>query len=149
MPQGTVNPSNAILCAGTPVIKEMEIVTATSCYPGTLVIRDTTDNGVKIATDGATTCIGVLDMESTETRNTLYDAADQARVLTGPCEVLIRVYTGQTVTAGQTVIPATGGTVIAGTTAGAVVGVAKTTATGSTTDAAAPPSTFVKVLLLR
>lgn len=149
MPQGTVNPSNAILCAGTPNIKEVEIVTATSCYPGCLVIRDTTDYGVKIATDGDTTSLGVLDMESSETRNTIYNAGDQARLLTGPCEVLIRVYTGATVTAGQTVIPATGGTIIAGTTAGAVIGVVKTTATGSTTDTAAPPSTFARVQLLR
>jgi hypothetical protein len=100
-------------------------------YPGRLVIRDTTDYGVKIATGGDTTCLGVLDVEPNELASTIYGVGDQARVLSGDIEVLIPVFSGQTVTAGQTVIPGTGGVVWAGTTAGAVVGRAKTTATNA------------------
>ena len=83
MPQGLVQPNNSILYAGYPKYMEYEVKTATNMYPGRLVITDTNEYSIKVATDGATTVLGVLDVEPNELRETIYDAGDQARVITG------------------------------------------------------------------
>lgn len=140
MPQGDVSPSNAIFCAGTPIIHEYEVKTATSCYPGRLVIRDTSDGNIKVAGNGATDVLGVLDVQPDELRTTIYTQYDQARVLSD-CEVLVEAISGAVITAGLTLLAATGGTVIQGTTAGAVVGTALTSASPSDT------GTFIRVKL--
>jgi len=149
MPQGAVSPSNAILCSGTPTITEVEIKTATYCYPGRIVIRDTSDGNVKIGTQACTDALGVLDVEPNELRTTIYGAGDQARLLSGPCEVLIEGCSGAVITAGLTVMCATGGTCIQGTTAGAIVGVAKTSASPSGSAADYGSGTYIRVQLLR
>lgn len=141
MPQGPVNPTNDILVRGEPIITEYEVKTAANCYPGRLVIRDTSDGNIQVAGNGANNVLGVLDVEPGELRSTIYGASDQARVLSGPCVVLVEAVSGAVITAGLTLIPATGGTVIQGTTAGLIVGRALTSASPTDT------GTFVQVEL--
>lgn len=124
MPQGLVQPSNAVLYAGDPLVIEMEVKTATRMYPGRLVITDSNEWDIKVCTSGATTALGVLDVEPTELKTTVYDAADQARVLHGDIVVLLRKDSGGAVAIGDRLIPADSGMVQKGTTAGAVVGYA-------------------------
>ena len=88
-PQGLIQPNNAILYNGDPLIHEYEVKTATTMYPGRLVIHDTNEWDIKVATSGSLVCLGVLDVEATELRTTLYGAADQARVLNGDIVVLM------------------------------------------------------------
>jgi hypothetical protein len=122
---------------------EVEIKTASNCYPGRLVIRDTSDGNVQVAGNGATDVLGVLDVEPAELRSTIYGVGDQARVLHGDCVVLVEAISGAVITAGLTLLAATGGTVIQGTTAGAVIGVAQTSASPTST------GTFVQVHMTR
>jgi hypothetical protein len=102
----------------------MEILTDTSCFPGRLVITDTNEWCCKVCTTGATTALGVLDIEPLNRRTIQYNAGDQARILTGPIIVLLTVDTGAAVAIGDTLIPANSGMVQKGTTAGAIVAVA-------------------------
>lgn len=125
MPQGLIQPANGILYAEQPIVHEMEVKTASSCYPGRLVITDTNEWDIKVCTSAATTALGVLDVEPGNLRAVQYDAADQARVLSGSCIVLMTADSiGTGITIGQTLIPANTGMVQPGTTAGAVIGVA-------------------------
>ena len=124
MPQGLVKPANGILYAGQPVITEYEVKTATTMYPGRLVITDTNAWDIKVATSGALTVLGVLDVEPGELRTTLYDEGDQARVLSGDIVVLLTKDADLAIAIGDKVIPANSGMVQIGTTAGAVVGYA-------------------------
>ena len=103
MPQGLVQPSNAILYAGVPVYREYEVKTATEMYPGRLVITDTNEWDIKVATDNATTCLGVLDVEAGERRSTIYGAGDQARVISGDCVVMMTKSSGATIAIGTRV----------------------------------------------
>lgn len=123
-PQGLVQPANSILYAGDPVITEMEVLTATMMYPGRLVITDTNEWDIKVATSAAATVLGVLDVEATELVSTIYGAGDQARVLRGDIIVLLKKDSGAALAIGNKVIPANSGMIQAGTTAGQVVGYA-------------------------
>lgn len=109
MPQGLVKPSNAVLYAGDPVVQEMEVKTATSMYPGRLVITDTNEWDIKVATSGSAAVLGVLDVEATERRSTIYGAADQARVLRGDIVVLLTKDSGTALAIGAKVSPANSG----------------------------------------
>ena len=100
MGQGLVQPTNSILYAGQPVYLEYEVLTATSMYPGRLVITDTNEWSIKVATDNATNCLGVLDVEPNELRETIYGAGDQARVIRGDCVVMMTAQSGATITVG-------------------------------------------------
>jgi hypothetical protein len=111
MPQGLVQPNNSIVYAGYPKYMEYEIKTATDCYPGRLVITDTNEWCVKVAGDGATTVLGVLDVEPNELRETIYDAGDQARVITGDCIVMLQKTSGATIAIGTRVEAAASGRV--------------------------------------
>ena len=111
MPQGLIQPNNSILYAGNPKYMEYEVKTATSCYPGRLVITDTNEYSVKVATDGAVTVLGVLDVEPNELRETIYGAGDQARVITGDCIVLLKAASGATIAVGTRVEAAADGMV--------------------------------------
>jgi len=124
MPQGLVKPANGILYAGQPVVTEYEVKTATTMYPGRLVITDTNEWNIKVATSGALTVLGVLDVEPGQLRTTLYDDGDQARVLSGDIVVLLTKDADLPIAIGEKVIPANSGMIQVGTTAGAVVGYA-------------------------
>ena len=128
-----VLPSNAILCAGTPIITEYEVKTATQMYPGLFVIRDTSDGNIKVGVTADANVLGVLDVASDGLRSEIYTQYEQARVLSGPCEVVVNVMSGATITAGITVLCASGGTCCQGTTAGAIVGRAKSSPGTATT----------------
>ena len=124
MPQGLVKPANGILYAGQPVVTEYEVKTATTMLPGRLVITDTNEWDIKVATSGALTVLGVLDVEPGQLRTTAYDAGDQARVLSGDIVVLLTKDADLPIAIGEKVIPANSGMIQVGTTAGAVVGYA-------------------------
>ena len=111
MPQGLIQPNNSILYAGNPKYMEYEVKTATSCYPGRLVINDTNEYDVKVAGDGSVLVLGVLDVEPNELRETIYDAGDQARVITGDCIVMLKAASGATIAVGTKVEPAADGMV--------------------------------------
>jgi hypothetical protein len=103
MPQGLVQPANAILYAGNPKYLEYEVLDNTNMYPGRLVITDTNEWSIKVATDDAATVLGVLDVEPNELRTTIYGVADQARVITGDCVVLLMKISGATIAVGTKV----------------------------------------------
>jgi hypothetical protein len=151
-----VNPSNAILCAGVPIIHEYEVKTATHMYPGIFVIRDTSDDNIKVGVTADLNVLGVLDVPSDGLRSEIYTQYEQARVLSGPCEVLVNVMSGATITAGITLLCGSGGCACQGSTIGAIVGRAKSspgTATAVAGGDGATPShwysdKFVRVALL-
>lgn len=132
MPQGVVQPSNSILHSGDPVYREYEIKTADNCFPGRLVQHDTNEWDVKVADSGSAVVLGVLDVEPTELRTTIYDAADQARIITGDCVVLLKAVSGATIDEGTKVQAATGGKVIESTDATKAVGYSLQAKTGAT-----------------
>ena len=124
MPQGLVQPNNAILYAGNPKYLEREIGTATNMYPGRLVITETNEWTVAVAGDNAVNVIGVLDVEPNELRETIYGTGDQARVITGDCVVMVTAASGATITIGLQVQAAASGMVDQYATAAASVGYA-------------------------
>ena len=140
MPQGLVKPANGILYAGQPLIQEYEVKTATSMYPGRLVITDTNEWNIKVATSGAATVLGVLDVEPGQLRTTLYDDGDQARVLSGDIVVLLTKDADLAITIGQKVIPANSGMV-------QVTGAADVNAVGYALQAAVAASATLLVKL--
>jgi hypothetical protein len=103
MPQGILakgGVGNAILYAGDPVVREMEITTAADCYPGRLVESDGTDSGVVVGTDNSVVILGVLDRDATKLLTTIYTVNDQARVLSGDIIVWVVAVSGATITRG-------------------------------------------------
>ncbi|MCJ7767857.1 hypothetical protein MUP79_05665 [Candidatus Bathyarchaeota archaeon] len=123
MPQGLVQPANGILYAGQPIVHEMEVRTATSCFPGRLVMTDTTEYQIKVMTSGAAGAIGVLDVQPGKLRAYEYTQYDQARVLSGPIIALLTADSGGTaITVGTVLMPANTGMVMAGTAAGIALG---------------------------
>jgi hypothetical protein len=129
MPQGKTDPANSILIAGQPIYQEFEVVTATEMLPGRLVMNDTVDYGIKLCTTGATTCLGVLDVEPNELATTNYGTADQARVMNGSIIVLLIKDSGVACVPGTKLVPGDRGQVHPNTTAGAVVAMALETGT--------------------
>ena len=114
MPQGLTQPSNAILVAGTPVYREVEIganATAAKMLPGRLVIHDATDGDVKEAAANADTILGVLDVEAESLITDAYAVGDQARIITNPgvSVVLTLVSGGAAVAPGDPVVSAADG----------------------------------------
>lgn len=134
MPQALIQPSNAILYAGTPVIQEMEVKTTSEFCPGKLVITDTNDWDCKVAGAASTAVIGVADVPSDEkltsyisesaagTVTTAFTAGDQIRVLRGDIIVKLMALSGETINVGTKLVAAANGLVKAGTTAGQVIG---------------------------
>jgi hypothetical protein len=126
MPQGILAKGgigNEILYAGDPVVREMEVMTATDMYPGRLVITDgSTDYGIIVGTDNSVAILGVLDREPTELITTQYDQYDQARVLSGDIIVWLVAVSGATITRGLRVQCAGAGKVDQYATAQAAVG---------------------------
>jgi hypothetical protein len=130
MPQGLVQPNNSILYAGNPKYLEYEVKTATNMYPGRLVITDTNEYSIKVATDGATTVLGVLDVEPNELRETIYGAGDQARVISGDCIVMLVKESGSTIAVGTKVEPGNSGMVSESADDTAIVGYSLQAASG-------------------
>lgn len=134
MPQGVVQPANAILYAGTPVTQEMEVKTIANLAPGRLVITDSNDWDIKVAGAAALTVLGVVDvMEDVKLTSmqsesasgaptTTYAAKDQVRVLRGDIVVKLLVKSGETIAVGTKVEAAANGMIQAATTDQAVIG---------------------------
>ena len=123
MPQGEIQPSNAILTAGQPIIEELEVLTTTEFCPGKLVIYDTTDYQCKAAGAAAANVLGVADCPSDKKLTDYFtasaggavtdtfDAADMIRVIRGPVRVKCILVSGQTITKGDRLVAAANGMV--------------------------------------
>lgn len=125
MPQGIPAKGgigNSILYAGDPVIREFEVLTATSMYPGRLVQTDTTNYQIKVGASDSALILGVLDRESTELYTTIYGAGDQARVLSGDIIVWVVAASGATIGVGTRLYSAGSGLVDEDDTSGVSVG---------------------------
>lgn len=122
----------SILYAGTPLVKEYKIKTATGCYPGILVEADSDADTIKAGADNSVVILGVLDVEATEDIDTLYDADDEARVLSGHIIVWLLAASGATIAVGTKVQCAGSGKVDQSATATAFVGTALQAKSGDT-----------------
>ena len=86
-------PTNKIVVAGEPLTQFLKVKTAGNCYPGRLVMKDTTDGQIK-ASD-ATQYVGWLGYERTikkyrpATVDTIYSANDHVAVLNGGQFVIV------------------------------------------------------------
>lgn len=125
MPQGLIQPANAILYAGQPEIQEMEVETVTQFCPGKLVIVDTADYQCQVAGAAASDVLGVADVPSDQ-KLTLYytesaggavtktfTAKDQIRVLRGDIVVKVILKSGSSITVGERLVAAANGMVTA------------------------------------
>jgi hypothetical protein len=113
-------PTNQILVAGQPLIQILKVKTNANCYPGRLVMKDTTDGQIKVS-DG-TQFIGWLGYEQTIKKyrptnvNTAYVANDHAAVLNGGKFVIVaNGAAGIAVAKGQLLKAVAGGQVSGGT----------------------------------
>jgi len=138
VPQGLIQPSNAILYAGTPLTQELEVLTVTNFAPGRLVVRDTNEWDCKACAGAASLeVLGVADvpsdkkltdMQANETVSgaptTTFTAGDQIRVLRGDIIVKLLLLSGETITIGERVESTATGMIQAYTTALADIGYA-------------------------
>ena len=129
MPQGVIQPNNAILYAGQPLVQEMEVKTVTDLSPGKLCIVDTNDWDIKVAGADAANVLGVCDVpsdekltlmtveavEGTNTSTTEFTAKDQVRVLRGDIVVKLMAQSGETINVGTRLVSAACGLVKAAT----------------------------------
>ena len=134
MPQGLIQPNNAILYAGEPVYGEYEVETVTTVAPGRLLITGTAEYQAKVATAASLGVIGVADVMAdkkltlmqteiaTGVPLTTYAVKDQLRVIRGDVVVKLLLKSGETVTVGERVEAAANGMCQAYTTALADVG---------------------------
>lgn len=128
---GLNKPNNKILVAGSPLVQELNVETATSMYPGRLVIKGTNDNDIAVG-GAAGICLGWLGYEQCTSavfmptdRGTIYAAGDQAPVLYGGGFVVLgKLTTSQTIVKGDRLTAGADGTV--------QKAAAATTATGAT-----------------
>jgi hypothetical protein len=126
---------NAILYAGTPIVREMEVTTATTMIPGALVITDgSNDNGCIVAPDNSVIVLGVLDVDPTKLLTTTYTQYDQARILSGNIIVWLMKISGAAITRGLRVQCAGAGMVDQYATAEAAVGYSLHAASGDGTE---------------
>lgn len=86
---GLRKPTNKIVAAGSPLVQELNVETATNMYPGRLVIKGTNDNDIKVCGAGGIS-VGWLGYEQVTNAgymptdvNTIYAAGAQAPVLYG------------------------------------------------------------------
>ena len=113
MPQGLIQPNNAILYAGEPQMQEFEAETVTGLAPGRLVITDTAEYQIQAGTAASIIVLGVADVPSdekltlmqTETASGVplatFTAGDQVRVLRGDIVVKVLLKSGETITVGE------------------------------------------------
>jgi len=139
MPQGLDSTmiANKILYAGTPVYQEMEVLTYANLAPGRLLIQDTLEYQVKVATAAKKLeVIGVADVMAdkkltlmqTETADgaplTTYATGDQIRVIRGDVIVKLLLLSGETINVGERLQATDTGMVVAYADAGADIGYA-------------------------
>jgi len=112
---GWKKPDNKIVVAGSPLVQELKVETATNMYPGRLVKKGTNDDDIVVC--GASDMpIGWLGYEHTaapyrpSTVDTAYSANDRAAVLCGGGFVLVaRLASGENVSKGDLLVPAANG----------------------------------------
>lgn len=123
MPQGMIQPNNAILAAGQPEIEEMEVETTTQFCPGKLVIVGTADYQCGPSTTDSVNVLGVADCPSDKKLTDYYTesaggavtvaftAGDQIRVLRGDIVVKVILLSGGDVDKGERLVSAANGMV--------------------------------------
>jgi len=120
---GHIKPINKIVAAGTPLVQELKVETATNMYPGRLVEKGTGDDDVVVSTstDGDA-IVGWLGYEQTapvfrpSTPDTIYEADDMAAVLNGGGFIIVaRLANGSSVAKGEALTSAAAGEVVSAT----------------------------------
>jgi hypothetical protein len=137
---GIRKPGNAILAAGTPMVTQKKVETATNMYPGRLVKKGTNDDDVVVNT-AAGACYGWLGYEQCMDAasmpadvDTIYEANAQAPVLFGGHFVVVGcLTTSQTIVAGDRLVAAANGMVQKAVAATATTGAATASAVDATT----------------
>jgi hypothetical protein len=137
---GLRKPTNKIVAAGSPLVQELNVETATNMYPGRLVIKGTNDNDIAVC-GAAGISVGWLGYEQCGNAafmptdvNTIYAADAQAPVLYGGGFVIVATLTtSQTVVKGDRLVAGADGTVQKA--AAAVTKAGSTPVTGSADDA--------------
>ncbi len=119
-------PSNAIIVKRTDntLVRYFNLETATNCYPGRLVEIDSHDNDVEVC-GAAGVARGVLGYEDApklyrpETRATIYKAAAQVPVISGPGTIVMLYLStdSATIVDGTPLVAAADGCVTAATAA--------------------------------
>jgi hypothetical protein len=136
---GLQKPTNKIVAAGTPLVTYKKVETATTMYPGRLVIKGTNADDVVVGT-AAGAVYGWLGYEQTDPNyqpadvDTIYTAGDQAAVLFGGHFVVVAcLATSQTIVAGDRLVATASGTVSKATAAIVTTGAATASAVDATT----------------
>lgn len=115
------HPTGAIVDQGVPLVDQYKIKTVANCYPGRLVIVDTTDNQLAIS-GAAGIVVGWLGYEQAgmnykpDTVDTIYAVNDMVPVLYGGhFSIVGRLASGQSVAAGDLLKTAANGELTAAT----------------------------------
>jgi len=115
------HPTGRIIDQGTPLVDFYKIATAANCYPGRLVIKDTTDNQIQACGAGGA-ALGWLGYEDAnenfrpDTVDTIYEAGDFVPVLFGGHFTLVgSLAAGESVAAGAKLKAAANGELAAAT----------------------------------
>lgn len=122
------HPTGAIVDQGVPLVDHYKIKTVANCYPGRLVITDTTDNQIKVSGAAGET-LGWLGYEQAnpnykpDTVDTIYAVNDMAPVLSGGhFTIVASLASGQSVAAGARLVAGANGELIEDTAAIATSG---------------------------
>lgn len=136
---GIRKPGNAILAAGTPLVTQKKVETATNMYPGRLVKKGTAVDDVVVNT-AAGACYGWLGYEQCMDAgsmpadvDTIYEADAQAPVLFGGGFVIVGcLTTSQTIVAGDRLVAAANGALSKATAATTTTGATQVTSSAAT-----------------
>ena len=117
---GHIKPINKIVAAGTPLVQELKVETATTMYPGRLVQKGTNDDDIIVADSAVGNDLaGWLGYEQTapafrpSTPDTIYAQNDMAAVLNGGDFVIVAcLATSQTITKGEALTSAAAGQLV-------------------------------------
>lgn len=134
------HPTGKIVDQGVPLVDQVKVKTAANCYPGRLVIKDTTDNQIKVSGAAGET-LGWLGYEQAalnykpDTVDTIYAVNDMAPLLYGGhFTIVASLASGESVAAGARLVAGANGELIEDTAAIATTG----SATASVVDATTP-----------
>jgi len=136
---GLRKPTNKIVAAGSPLVQELNVETATNMYPGRLVIKGTDDNDIAVC-GAAGISVGWLGYEQCGNAafmptdvNTIYAEGDQAPVLYGGKFVIVgKLTTSQTIVKGDRLVAGADGTVQKAAAEGLAEGSTPVTSTAAT-----------------
>lgn len=112
---GYKKPTNKIVVAGTPLVQELKVETATNMYAGRLVKKGTNDDDVVIVAAATDPVIGWLGFEHTSPNyqpaspTTIYAQNDNAAVLSGGIVIVSQLASGQTCVKGDRLVMAAAG----------------------------------------